>query len=283
MRLLVTGSRGQLGRALERHCRRRAVDCVGVDLPEVDITDPEAALGAVRDVRPDAVVNCAAFTDVDGAESAEAEAMAVNGTAVGHLAAAAAETGALLVQVSTDYVFAGDGERPYREDDPVRPVSAYGRSKLRGETEARTAGEWLIVRTSWLFGEGGRNFIEAIRRQIAAGREVLRVVDDQRGSPSYAADVAWAILRLVQRRETGTVHAANAGSCTWCDLAREVVRVTGAAVEVVPVATEAFPRPAPRPRYSVLDTGRLAGILGAPLPRWETAVARYLDSHESEQ
>ncbi len=276
MKLVVTGSRGQLGRALERHCRRHGTGFVGVDLPELDITDPEAVARAMAAERPDAIVNCAAFTDVDGAESAEAEAMTVNGTAVGHLAATASAVGALLVQVSTDYVFDGSGERPYREDDPVRPMTAYGRTKLRGETEARAADRWLIARTSWLFGEGGSNFIEAIRRQIDGGREVLRVVDDQRGSPSFAADVAWAILALLRRGATGTVHVANSGSCTWYDLAREVVRLVDADVEVVPVGTDAFPRPAPRPRYSVLDTSRLSRLVGEPLPGWEIAVRRYL-------
>jgi dTDP-4-dehydrorhamnose reductase len=275
VRLLVTGARGQLGRALERAAAVAGYELVGVDLPETDVTDRGAVLELVSRVRPDAIVNCAAFTAVDAAEEREAEALAVNGTAVEHLAAAADAAGALLVQVSTDYVFDGESARPYREDDATRPRTAYGRTKLAGEVAARSARRHLVVRTAWLFGEG-HNFVEAIRRQVVAGKSELRVVDDQTGCPTYAEDLAVALVRLAGLGATGTVHAVNSGTATWYDFAREIVARLGAGVVVSPVPTAEVPRPAPRPRSSVLDTGRLVELLGVPLPPWQDALARYL-------
>jgi dTDP-4-dehydrorhamnose reductase len=275
MRLLVTGSRGQLGRALEKAAPVAGHELVGVDLPELDIRDPAAVAALVATVRPEAVINCAAFTAVDAAEGDEAAALAVNGTAVGHLADAVNTVGATLVQVSTDYVFDGESRTAYVEDDPPNPLSAYGRTKLAGELAARRAHAHLIVRTAWLFGEGN-NFVEAIRRQIASGGRELRVVDDQTGCPTYAADLAVAIIQLLARGAAGCVHAVNAGSTTWCSFAREIVARLGADVEVVPVSTAEMPRPARRPRRSVLDTASLVAALGSPLPPWQDALARYL-------
>lgn len=274
MKLLVTGSRGQLGRALDR-ARAGRHEVVGVDLPELDVTRPQAVRELVAGVRPDVIVNAAAFTAVDDAEAREAEALAVNGAAVAHLAEAADAVGAMLVQVSTDYVFAGDAQRPYREHDEPAPRSAYGRSKLAGERAAATARRHLIVRTAWLYGEG-RNFVTAIRGQLAAGRRELRVVADQTGSPTYAEDLAACVIRLVEVGAAGVVHVTNDGSTTWHSFACEIVRQLGAAVEVVAIGTDEMARPAPRPRYSVLDNGLLVSWLGAPLPRWEDALARYL-------
>jgi len=277
VKLLVTGARGQLGRALERAAARGGHVFVGADLPELDVTDRAAVLAWVAGERPDAVINCAAFTAVDAAEEREAEALAVNGTAVGHLAEAADAAGALLVQVSTDYVFDGASERPYREDDAVAPLSAYGRSKAAGERAAARARRHLVARTAWLYGEGN-NFVRAILRQIAAGREVLRVVDDQVGSPTYAEDLAEALLALAGGGASGVVHVVNDGVTSWHGLAREIVRVEGAAVAVEPVGTSEMPRPARRPARSVLDTARLVAALGHGLPRWQDALARYLRS-----
>ena len=274
MRVLVTGSRGQLGRALERVATGRH-ELIGVDLPEFDITRPREVRDAVSAFRPQVLINAAAFTAVDAAESREAEALAVNGAAVALLAEAADTVGALLVQVSTDYVFDGASTRPYREDDPLAPRSAYGRTKLVGERSAATARRHLVARTAWLFGDGP-NFVAAIRAQIAAGRRELRVVADQSGSPTYAEDLAVALLRLVEGGAEGTVHVTNDGSTTWHGFAREIVHQLGLAVEVVALTTDEAVRLAPRPRYSVLDTGRLAELLGAPLPPWQDALARYL-------
>jgi dTDP-4-dehydrorhamnose reductase len=277
VKLFVTGSRGQLGRALERAAASGGHDFVGYDLPELDITDAGAARAAVRSARPDAVINCAAFTAVDAAESEEAKALAVNGTAVGHLAAAADEIGAVLVQISTDYVFDGTAEIPYREDAPVNPLSAYGRTKLAGERAAAAARRSLVVRTAWLFGEGA-NFVGAVRRQLDAGVEELRVVADQVGCPTYAVDLAGAILRLLTAGTLGVIHAVNAGSATWSEFAREIVRRLGSAARVLPISTAEANRAAQRPARSLLDTSQLRRILGADLPPWQDALQRYLAS-----
>jgi len=274
--MLVTGSRGQLGRALARVAAEAPFELIGFDLPELDITDDAAVRATARAVRPDVVVNCAAFTSVDAAENDEPGALAVNGTAVNHLAAAANEVSAPLVQISTDYIFDGTSQRPYREGDAPRPLNAYGRTKLAGERAAAAAARRLVVRTAWLFGEGGPNFVETIRRRLAAGERHLEVVDDQRGCPTYARDLAEAMVGLVTAGATGIVHVVNDGDTTWCEFAREIVRQLGLDVEVQPITTRQAGRPAPRPLYSVLDTSRLRTLLGRRLPPWRNALARYL-------
>ena len=276
--LLITGVHGQLGRALERQARLRGLTVAGHDLDTLDIRDPAAVAELFGRLEPSTLVNCAAFTAVDACETDEATAMAVNGTAVGHLAAACNAAGALLVHLSTDYVFSGDGTSPYTESDPVAPASAYGRSKLEGERLARTAGHHLIVRTAWLYGHGGANFVEAIRRQIDGGAASLRVVADQVGSPTFCDDLAEALLNLVDSGARGVVHAANSGSTSWHGFAVEIARRLGAEVVVRAVATADFPRPAKRPAYSVLDTSRLAELIGRHLPPWQEALARYLEA-----
>ncbi len=272
----MTGSRGQLGRALEAACGSRGIPFVGADLPELDVTDASAVRRAVADAHPTAIVNCAAFTAVDAAEAHEAEALAVNGSAVETLASAADRAGATLIHLSTDYVFDGTAERPYREDDPPAPRSAYGRSKLAGELAAARAARHLIVRTAWLFGGGGANFVEAIRRQLNAGARELRVVNDQRGCPTYTVDLADVLLRLLALGTMGVIHAVNAGSATWFEFAKEIVRQTGRDAEVVPITTVEAGGAAARPAASVLDTSELRRILGSDLPPWQDALARYL-------
>lgn len=275
MRLLVTGSRGQLGRALERLAPEFGHEFVGVDLPELDITDADAVRRAVDAESPGAIVNCAAYTAVDAAESDEAKASAVNGGAVSTLADIADHRGVLLLQVSTDYVFDGTAQAPIREDQETNPQSAYGRTKLAGEVAAKRARRHLIVRTAWLYGEGS-NFVGAVRRQLDGGNRVLRVVADQAGCPTYAEDLASGLLRLLDAGAEGVVHAVNSGSTTWYGFAREIVRLLGSDAEVVPISTAEMPRPAKRPAYSVLDTSRLATLIGAPLPPWQDALDRHL-------
>lgn len=275
MRLLVTGSRGQLGRALQHAAPKHEHEFLGYDLPELDITDPNGVQAAVAGVRPDAVINCAAFTGVDAAEKQEAAALAVNGTAVTNVARATDAAGALLLQLSTDYVFDGKADRPYREGDPAKPISAYGRTKLAGERATELARRHLIVRSAWLFGDGA-NFVASIRRQLDAGAKTLRVVSDQRGCPTYTIDLAEALLRLLEGGAQGVVHAVNAGSATWFEFAREIVHQLGSDAEVVPISTAEAARQAPRPATSVLDTSHLRAILGSDLPPWQDALARYL-------
>lgn len=275
--LLITGVYGQLGRALETLARQRGLSVSGHDLDTLDICDRSAVAALVARLEPRTLVNCAAFTAVDACEADEAAATAVNGTAVGHLAAACNAAGAQLVQLSTDYVFAGDGQQPYTEADTVAPASAYGRSKLEGERLACAADRNLIVRTAWLYGHGGANFVEAIRRQFDGGASSLRVVADQVGCPTYCDDLAGSILDLVDAEAGGIVHAVNSGSTSWHGFAVEIARLLGAEVEVHAVTTADYPRPARRPAYSVLDTSRLAGMIGRHLPPWQNALARYLE------
>jgi dTDP-4-dehydrorhamnose reductase len=276
--LLITGSYGQLGSAMLREAAHRGIGADGRDLDTLDIADPSAVDAWVSSASPTAVINCAAYTAVDDCETHEDDARAVNADAVGHLAAACNRIGAALVQISTDYVFDGAGTRPYREDDPVAPQSAYGRTKMLGEEATRLAARHLIVRTAWLYGHGGRHFVGAIRRQIEAGKPELRVVADQSGSPTLCDDLAAAVLDLIAADAGGTVHVVNTGQTTWHGFASEIVRLLGAEIDVVPVTTDEFPRPAPRPAYSVLDTARLESLIGRSMPSWQDALERYLEA-----
>jgi len=275
---LISGSYGQLGKALLAEAGARGIAAEGRDVDTIDITDRGAVMSWITETRPRVVVNCAAYTAVDDCEDHEDEAQAVNATAVAHLADACRKSGSKLIQISTDYVFDGTATNPYREDEPVTPASAYGRTKLLGEQAARAANDHLIVRTAWLYGLGGRHFVGAIQRQIEAGHQHLRVVADQFGSPTFCDDLATAILDLAAVGATGTVHAVNSGITTWHGFATEIARRLGARIEVVPVTTDEFPRPARRPAYSGLDTARLEKLIGHRLPSWQDALKRYLES-----
>lgn len=249
---------------------------VGVDREDVNIADAGALAAVVRNVHPGTIVNCAAYTAVDRAEQDRDEAFAVNGAAVSTLAGLADEVDAFLVQVSTDYVFDGRQQRAYREEDAVNPLSVYGKSKQAGEEAARGARRHLVLRTAWLYGHGGANFVGAVRRQLEGGAAELRVVDDQWGSPTFAGDLAWAVAELVRLEATGVVHAVNEGATTWCGFAREILRQVGSAVAVTAITTGEANRPAPRPPRAVLDTSRLRALLGRGLPPWQDGLARYL-------
>ncbi len=273
MRWLITGAGGMLGTDLQHELSSRGETVVALSRAELDVTDSRLVNAAVEDAQPDVIVNCAAYTKVDLAEQEEHSANAINGSAVELLAAAANETGALLVQVSTDFVFDGAKGRPYEIDDPTHPLSAYGRSKLLGEIAAAHATRHLIVRTSWLFGVHGPNFVEAIRNQIRKGTNPLRVVSDQRGCPTYTPHLARAIVRLATQGATGIVHYADADECSWFDFA---CAIAGDATTVVPVSTEEFPRPAKRPPYSVLSTERYERLTGVSPDSWRDGLAEYL-------
>jgi dTDP-4-dehydrorhamnose reductase len=247
----------------------------------LDITDVPAVHAAVQPgVR--LVLNAAADTRVDAAETDPLHNR-VNHVAVGLLAARCSEIGATLVHVSTDYVFNGRSIRPYREDDPVDPVNAYGRGKLAGERRAFEEGdEVLVVRTSWVFGAGGSNFVDTILKRVEAGSRELSVVDDQVGRPTYAGDLAAAIRSLVDRRVTGIVHFANGGDATWYDLARESLRLSGREdVSLRAVKTEEFPRPARRPRHSVLDSSLYERLTKVTPRHWNQALAAYLEERRA--
>jgi dTDP-4-dehydrorhamnose reductase len=275
---LITGAGGMLGQDLLARLNGESV--VALDRKALDLTDPDAVLAAVEEHRPDVVVNCAAWTAVDDAEAQEAEALRINGDGPRHLAEACAKTGAKLLQVSTDYVFAGDGTSPYAEDAPTAPRSAYGRTKLAGEQAVLAAlpGAGYVVRTAWLYGAGGGNFVRTMIK-LEGIKDTLDVVDDQRGQPTWTADLADRLVRLGQAALAGTApagfyHGTSGGETTWFGFTREIFRLLGADPERVrPTTSEAFVRPAPRPAYSVLghDRWRAAGI--EPVRDWREALA----------
>jgi dTDP-4-dehydrorhamnose reductase len=277
MRLLVTGAAGMLGTDVVA-AAAPGHDVVAFTRADLDITDAAAVRAAVRDTRPDAVINCAAWTNVDGAESAEAEATLINGDGAGHLAAAAAEAGAHIVHVSTDYVFAGDATAPYLEDAPTGPIGAYGRSKLAGELAVAAAApsSHAIVRTSWVFGPHGKNFVDTMLR-LGAERDELKVVDDQLGCPTYTGHLAEALVTIADQRTHGVLHVAGGGSCTWWELACATFERTGLTPAVHRATTAEFGAPAPRPVYSVLGSTRS----DAPaLPAWQDGLAAHLIAKE---
>lgn len=270
--ILIVGAEGMLGRDLMAAFNDRAH---GVDIGQIDITDYESVRNLLLQLRPEVVINAAAYTDVDGCQTNVEQAMAVNGEGVAHLAMACAEIGARLVQVSTDYVFDGSKGSPYLEDDPQHPVSVYGESKYAGELNARLAPGHLIVRTQWLFGIHGKNFVETMLR-LGKEKGEVAVVDDQIGSPTWTVHLAEAIRRLVDGGCSGVYHAANGGTCSWNEFARAIFDEAGLPVTVSAMSTAQLGRPAPRPLYSVLDCGRLAADTGYVMPPWRHALRDYL-------
>ncbi len=279
MKALVAGAQGQLGRDL--------VAILGSEVAwsggraELDVTDGEAVWSTVVRVRPDVIFNGAAYNKVDGAETETGRALEVNALAPSMLARAAREVGALLVHFSTDYVFDGWATAPYREDDCPHPLGAYGVSKLAGEKLVLASrAEHLIVRTSAIFGRGGNrqkggSFVERILEQARAGRP-LRVVADQTFSPTYSPDLAAAAVALVRAGARGLVHVANQGSCTWHELASKGLALAGVAAAVAEITTPELKLAAPRPAYSVLDTGRYQSLGLPPLRPWADALAASL-------
>jgi len=274
MKWLITGAGGMLGHDLQHELASRGEPLAALNRVDLDVTDSRRVNAIVAEHAPDVILNCAAYTKVDLAETEEAAANAINGSAVELLAMAANEAGALLVQVSTDFVFDGRRRAPYEVTDATGPLSAYGRSKLLGEVAATHAKEHLIVRTSWLFGTHGPNFVEAIRGQIRKGTNPLRVVADQQGRPTYTPHLARAILRLVHGSARGIIHYADADACSWFDFARAIAE--GSGIDVEPVTSEQFPRPARRPAYSVLSTERYERLTGVAPDSWREGLHEYL-------
>ncbi|MCL2031571.1 MAG: dTDP-4-dehydrorhamnose reductase [Oscillospiraceae bacterium] len=277
MKLLITGADGQLGRELARLAD--TADILLTDAAELDITDRQAVEAFVGGARPDVILNCAAMTDVDACETKPEDALRVNALGPRNLAMAAEGADASLVHISTDYVFSGEGRAPLREWDLPDPKTVYGKSKLLGEQYvSRFCQRHFIVRTSWLYGPDGHNFVKTILRH-AREKGALKVVDDQRGCPTYTADLARCLLRLAGTREYGLYHCAGGGECTWYEFACEIVRLSGIPCEVSPCATAEFPRPAPRPAYSVLDNAMLRGTGGDPMRPWREALADFMETY----
>lgn len=285
MKLLVTGAEGLLGSAVCAAGRSRGHRVVAPGRRELDVTDPAACRRLLASVAPDAVAHCAAYTDVDGAEEDPSAALEVNARGAGHVARASTEVGSLLLYPGTDYVFDGEGGEPYGPDDPPRPINAYGRSKLAGEEAVREAGgRWLIVRTSWLYGRGGRNFVDLVRERAGSGEE-LRVVDDQTGRPTWSGSLAPALVELLERGPEGPggeiLHLADRGTTTWYGLAREVIEREGLKGSARPISTEEWGAPAPRPRNAVLEIATGEAALGRPMPHWKDSLGRYLEKGTS--
>ena len=264
-----------LGGDVAGAARRAGHEVVALARTELDVTDPERGAERLAEHRPDAVVNCAAWTDVDGAEAKEDRALAANAPA--GFFARVAEAGAVLLHVSTDYVFDGTKRTPYVEGDLPAPQGAYGRTKLAGEEAARAAGgPYLVVRSGWLYGAGGRNFVETMLR-LGRERGHVRVVDDQLGCPTSTRDLAEGLVDLLETDARGLWHLAAEGECTWFALAREALDRAGIPCTVEPTTTAELGRPAPRPAYSVLRSERGA----PPLPHWRKGLARYLAERPS--
>lgn len=276
-RWLITGAAGLLGRDLCQVLRSHGEAVTALDRRELDITEPRAVAGRIGEHKPDVVVNCAAWTAVDAAEAQETEALAINGAGVANLASACLSHGSRLIQVSTDYVFGRRPQPVYAEDDEPAPVNAYGRTKLAGELAALGLPGGYVVRTSWLYGAHGPSFVATMLRQARAGSAV-RVVDDQRGQPTWTVDVAGRIVALIAAgAEPGVYHATSSGATTWYGLAREVFLLAGADPGLVsPVTSAAYPRPAPRPACGVLGHAAWARAGLAPIGSWDGALARAL-------
>jgi len=275
-RILVTGASGMLGSDLVPALSAAGHEVFARSRADLDVTDPTGVLRTVRELSPDVLVNCAAFTKVDDCET-DPRAFAVNAAAVGHLAGACSHFGVQLVQISTDFVFDGAKGTPYHEDDPPHPLSAYGTSKRAGEEQALRFPGSLVVRASWLFGRSGWNFIEAILKQAEAGKKRLAVVTDQVGRPTSTTDLSEAIAALLEAGASGVYHFANRGEVSWNEFAREILWRAGLRdVEVDATTAAALNRPAPRPAYSVLDTGKYERVTGRPIRAFREPLAEYI-------
>jgi len=280
MKLLVTGAAGMLGHDVMLAAGNAGHEVVGFGHTELDVTDAAAVGAKLEHERPAAVINCAAWTDVDGAENAEEAAMDINGTGARNIAAAAAAVDASVVYPSSDYIFDGAKGSPYIETDQPGPLSVYGRSKLAGEEATQAANRrHFVVRSSWLFGVGGSNFVETMLRLAADHGEVL-VVRDQVGSPTYTWHLAHGIARLIEGVEFGIHHMAGAGACSWYEFAREIFEQAKIECRVLSATTEMLGRPAPRPAYSALASQRDHAI---ELPSWQDGLAGYLAQRPTER
>ncbi len=282
MKILLTGCNGQLGRELTRQLSRKGTLFAGYDIPEFDITNKTAMAAIIDREKPDVIINCGAMTNVDGCETQEEAAMAVNGEGPGKLAEICADREIVLVHVSTDYVFDGNGIsedghiRPYTETDPINPQTVYGKSKALGEKLVKEkTKQFFIVRTAWLYGDG-HNFVKTMLK-LSETHDKLTVVDDQVGSPTSTVDLARAILELIETDAYGVYHGTCEGMCSWYDFACEIFKLKGIDIDVSPVTSEEYPSKTPRPKYSVLENKGLEDLGLNVFRPWQEALVDYLN------
>lgn len=292
MRILISGANGQLGKELTRilntgfaeigeiPCTLKNADIMNTDVDNLDITNINDVLSFVENERPQVIINCSAFTNVDLCETDKDTAFNVNSLGPRNLAIAAQKVNTKLIHVSTDYVFSGDGNEPYCEYDICNPQSIYGKTKYLGEQYVKEfCSKYFIVRTSWLYGYEGNNFVKTIMN-LAEQRESIKVVNDQRGNPTNANDLAYHILKLVDYNEYGIYHCTGNGECSWYDFACKIVEYSNINCEVMPCTTEEFPRPAKRPSYSSLNNMMLKNTIGDKMRFWQDALKNFIKNYE---
>lgn len=281
MRVLITGASGILGQQVTREFASRGYETFPMSRNELDICQNDLINKVFKDISPQLVINCAAYTNVDGAETEKETAFIVNGLAPRLLGLACKRKNAVLAHVSTDYIFNGNSQSPYLVSDAPEPINIYGASKLLGEQGVRESGcDFFIVRTSWLYGPGGKNFVDTILK-LAKERDSLQVVDDQRGSPTYTIDLARGIADLAGTGIFGTYHYTNSGFTTWYGFAQKIIQIAELKTKISPCSTDQFPRPARRPANSALDPFPLARVLGYSAPPWESAVENYIKHYHN--
>jgi dTDP-4-dehydrorhamnose reductase len=282
--VLVIGSKGQLGTDMVQLAVKNKLICTGLDYPQIDITNRESVAAVLSTVKPEIVINCAAFTAVDDCEIKTSDAYNVNAVGPAILAAATNNSGALLVHISTDYVFDGKKKTPYIETDIPSPQTIYGKSKLEGEIKiAQNTDRFQIYRIAWLYGVFGNNFVKTIRTvatKKSASGESLKVVNDQFGTPTYTLDVCRQIFSTMQKDLFGIFHCTSEGSCSWYDFAREILDSYGIRADLKPCTTEEYPRPAPRPMFSVLENARLKAAGENLMPNWKDAFQAFLNQEK---
>jgi dTDP-4-dehydrorhamnose reductase len=280
VRCLVTGSKGMLGTDLVEFLRRQNEEVIGWDLPDHNVTDVEKTINGIHQVGPEVIFHLAARTDVDGCEDDLAGATSVNFQGTWAVALGAEELRCKLLYLSTDYVFDGRADRPYREGDKPNPLSVYGRTKLMGENAViQTCRRHFVVRSSWLYGRYGRNFVDTIRQKSSQAPRI-EVVNDQVGSPTYARDLCRPLWELGRSKHFGIYHLTNSGQCSWFDLAIEIVKLTGAKCEVAPIDTATAARRAPRPAFSVLENREFRHRFGKELRPWQEALRSYIGGND---
>lgn len=276
MKVVVTGAKGQLGQDVMKQLQRDNHEVIGTDRDDLDITNKANVLAFITEIKPDVILHCAAYTNVDAAEADEDTAYTINALGTEYLAMAAKAAGSKMLYISTDYVFDGTGTEPYEVEEPTKPLGVYGRTKLAGEEMLKKHMEqYFIVRTAWVFGVGGNNFVKTMIR-LGEERGEVGVVHDQVGSPTYTVDLAGLMIELMKTDKYGTYHATNSGVCSWYDFAVEIFKQAGLIVKVNPLTTDQFPRPAKRPAYSVLSKKKLTEAGLTPLRDWKEALSAYL-------